>query len=73
MENAVASIYIQVNVNCPNCNEWIDLLDDSLDTEVEKSDIMIISFQDEWGCKDAEIEVKCPECEKKFIVTEIEW
>lgn len=73
MKSAVASISIEVYVNCPNCDEFFDLLDDSLDHEVEKSDIMIAAFQDEWGCKDAEIEVKCPECEKKFIVNEIEW
>ena len=73
MKKEVASIHVQVNVDCPNCGNYIDLLDDSLDTEVEKTDVMIASFQDEWGCKDAEIEVKCPECENIFIVNEIEW
>lgn len=73
MKTAFANIHIEVNVNCPHCDEFIDLLDDSLDTEVEKSDIMIASFQDEWGCENAEIDVKCPQCEEKFIVTEIQW
>jgi len=73
MKNAIASISIEVYVNCPHCDEFFDLLDDSLDHDVEKSDILIAAFQDEWGCKDAEIDVKCPECEKKFIVNEIEW
>lgn len=73
MKKEIASIHIQINVECPHCGNYIDLLDDSLDTEVEKTDIMIASFQDEWGCKDAEIEVKCPECENNFIVNEIEW
>lgn len=31
------------------------------------------AFQDDWGCKEAEIEVKCPNCKDKFIVNEIEW
>jgi hypothetical protein len=73
MENTVANIWVEVNVDCPHCSHYFDLLDDSLDHDVEKSDIMIAAFQDEWGCKDAEIEVKCPGCEKKFIVNEIEW
>lgn len=73
MKNAIANISIEVYVYCPHCNEFFDLLDDSLAHNVERSDIMIAAFQDEWGCKDAEIEVNCPECEKIFIVNEIDY
>lgn len=66
-----ASISITIYVDCPHCDNYFDLLDYSLDHDVEKSDIMIAAFQDDWGCRDAEIDVKCPECEKSFIVDEI--
>lgn len=68
-----ASISIQVYVDCPHCDNFFDLLDDSQDIYVEKSDIMVAAFQDEWGCDNAEIDVKCPECEKMFIVESIFW
>ncbi|ALR29743.1 hypothetical protein ATE47_04055 [Chryseobacterium sp. IHB B 17019] len=68
-----AGICVEIYVDCPHCGNFFDLLDDRLDLEVERSDIMIAAFQDEWGCKDAGIEVKCPKCEKEFIVNEIMW
>lgn len=72
-KDAVASIWVEVNVDCPHCGHYFDLADDSIDHGVEKSDIMIAAFQDNWGCSNAEIEVKCPKCENDFIVNEIEW
>lgn len=70
---ASARISIEVYVNCPHCDNFFDLLDDSQDIYVEKSDIMTASFQDDWGCDNAEIDVKCPECETMFIVESIVW
>lgn len=73
LEKTVAQIWVDVTVDCPYCGYNIELTDDSVAHNVEKSDIMIAAFQDEWGCKNADIEVNCPNCDKQFIVDEIEY
>ena len=61
MKEVEAYTSIEVNVDCPYCNEWLNILNVSV-REV---------LGNELSCKDADVEIVCISCKKTFIVHEI--
>lgn len=71
----LASLIIEVLVDCPNCQESIDLLDDDLGLNEEG----VISNQalpeGDWCDEHPKFEAKlnCPKCQHKIDVKGIAW
>ena len=53
---------MEVNVDCPYCDEYQDILTNDSVREV-------LGY--ELSCKDADVEIVCTNCNKTFIVNEI--
>ena len=67
-----ASLKIECNVECPHCDEYIDIYDiDAIDDEGNLSR-QILKGQG-FGCKNLNLEIECPECKQKFTIGEVEW
>lgn len=69
----IARLRISLNVDCPKCDDLIDILETDLNEEGDIIDAVIpsgnwISAHREFSC-----EVKCPNCNHKFSVEGVEW
>lgn len=71
IKKVTGSISIEVNVECPHCEAYIDLME----IECMKGDGFIYArvFGDRFGCKDFGKEIDCPDCGKAFEIGEIEY
>lgn len=72
MKKADAQISISINIDCPYCEETIDLMD----FQYLKDDGYIYSEllrSDGFGKDDWDEVVECPECNKEFLVGTVEW
>jgi len=63
--DVIAAWSIQLNVDCPHCENWFDILDDWSEQEmwgsVEIGETKVL---------DSDFEVTCPKCKKDFKITE---
>jgi hypothetical protein len=68
MKRTEAALDIDVVMNCPHCDYFINYLDHLSVSE----DLLEMAMDgDSLGCDECEIEVECPECKKLFIVEKI--
>lgn len=71
-EKVTGSLSIQAHVNCPKCDEMIDLFQ----IETLKDDGFIwraLLGRERLGTKDLDQEIDCPKCGAAFQVGEIEY
>jgi len=71
-EKVNGSLTIEAHVNCPHCDEWINLFE----IESLKDDGLIwieLLGGEKLGTKDLEQEIDCPKCGTAFQVGEIEY
>jgi hypothetical protein len=80
MDTVRAALRIEVLVNCPNCNELIDLLDDRHTNDVNLNDegqIMSQAVPDgNWVDEHKSFTVShvtCSECKEDFNVKGLDW
>lgn len=80
MKTVGASLSIEVNVECPHCEELIDLMKESETNGYdhnEEGQVIIQACPDgTWYDKHKEFEINnvtCSECEKAFNVAGLEW
>lgn len=73
MKKTNADIRIEINVECPHCEEYINLLE--LDEMVEEGYIYVRCFPDgeQWGCNGLNETIECPECKKDFIIEDVQY
>ena len=77
LPKATASLIIEVNVECPKCEEHIDLMESTPDRYYnEDGHVMKQACPD--GCwhtqhKDFSVEVTCPKCNLEFEASGIDW
>jgi len=71
MKKADADIYIQILVECPHCEESINLMN----IEELKEDGYIYSqlLCGDFGKENWEETVECPDCKKEFVVGNVVW
>jgi endogenous inhibitor of DNA gyrase (YacG/DUF329 family) len=74
MKKADAQIEIQITVDCPHCDEYINIFDGNDFPKLnEEGYLSIKAFDGTFGCTDFNESVQCPECKKGFIVSNIWW
>lgn len=72
MKKANASLRISIDIECPHCESDINLLDHSQMTD--DGHIFNYALTDEqWGCKGFNESFECPECEKEFLIEDIDY
>lgn len=64
MKKVVAITSLEVNCNCPNCGNWMNIL---------QEDSVRESLGRDLSAENCNIEITCDECEKDFLVTDIEY
>tara|TARA_R110000803_G_scaffold162917_1_gene226600 strand:- start:149 stop:391 length:243 start_codon:yes stop_codon:yes gene_type:complete len=80
MRTATASLFIQVFVECPHCEESIDLMDEATTNGTnhnEEGQVIIQACPDnQWHEEHPKFSVEnvtCSECKNTFNVKELEW
>ena len=74
MKKTDAQINIQVNVDCPHCERFIDLLDAEIYSKLnEDGHLYVRLFGDKFGCDDFNEIIACPECKKDFKIESVLW
>lgn len=67
-----AYINVEVNVTCPHCNYYINLLDHKNFPELNDDGYIVgCVFNEDCGCDDFGETVECPECKEAFRVSRI--
>jgi hypothetical protein len=70
----MAKLDIRLHVDCPECEEFIDLFDiTGLNDEGELIDQVCPTGNWSDAHREFEIEVKCPACDQNFKVKGVEW
>ena len=71
----LASLIIEVLVDCPNCQENIDLLDDDLGLNEEGAISNQALPEGEWYIEHPKFEAifNCPKCKHKINVKGVAW
>jgi len=80
LKTVKAEMVIELNVNCPNCEEFINLLDESETNGINLNDDGFLLKQaladenwmdahEKFACDD----VVCSECKTEFNVKELVW
>lgn len=65
---------ISINIECPHCEEDIDLLDDTMFPHLNEEGFLYVNvLGDSWGCKDLNKKISCPDCKKEILIGEIHW
>lgn len=54
---------LEINVNCPYCNSYLDVRDDCVENLTNG----------ELSAENIEQEITCPDCKKEFIITDIHY
>jgi ssDNA-binding Zn-finger/Zn-ribbon topoisomerase 1 len=74
MEKTDAQIEIEINVTCPHCDEYINILDENKFPNLNEDGYLIRNaLGDHFGWKDFNETIQCPECKKSFVVSHISW
>lgn len=73
MKKTNADIGISINVECPYCEEYINLLE--LTEMTDDGYIYSACFRDDekWGCNGFNEKIECPECKKEFMIENINY
>ena len=72
MKEAHASLVISVDLECPHCEENIDLMD--LGELTEEGEMQSAIFtNDGWGIDNWNREILCPTCYQDIKITEVLW
>ena len=72
MSKVTGDMSVSCHVECPHCEELIDLFDITWLTE-EGLLYKRIFEGERFGCKDLDEEINCPDCKVEFKVGEIVW
>jgi subtilase family serine protease len=69
MSKNIGYIRMEVKVECPNCEDWFDLMG------IDEADYVInaIFTNTTKSCTDLNYVIMCPHCEEDFILNEFEW
>lgn len=72
-EKVVANLYIQMNVECPKCDDNIDLFNDVdyFNDEGQLWKLLEARSRKEWNNIDKEFE--CPHCQHEMIFDELDY
>ena len=74
MEQVEGYLNIEVHVECPHCEEYLNLFDsDKFEELNEEGYLHRKVLGDNFGCEGLDEEVTCPECKTKFKVTSVWW
>jgi hypothetical protein len=75
MKKTDGHLNIEVNVSCPYCEEYFDLMNsedfESLNEEGYINSRVLNNSR--FGCNDFNETIECTNCKKEFIVTEVWW
>lgn len=71
MKKTNADIILEINVECPHCEEYIHLLD--LTEMTDDGYIYLRCLDEQWGCKDFNETIECPGCNKEFIIEDVQY
>ena len=83
MEAEFVLMSLELNVECPNCEDYFDLFNiPELTDEGFLYDLVCTNngFYAGWGCKDFQkrlddndIEIRCPRCKTKITIESVNW
>lgn len=75
MEKVEASLDIEVNCECPYCEEYLNLLDYQKFEDLNEDGYLQrkVLKKDGYGNSNLSEEIKCPACEKEFLLTSVWW
>ena len=64
MRETRAQLYIEILCTCPNCDYGLDLFDEHRVRE---------SLDDDHRASNCDIEIKCENCDQKFLLTDVDF
>ena len=75
-ETVAATLAIQLTIECPHCEDYIDLMGDNIENLNDEGYISKQCLPD--GCwhtqhEEFDEKVECPFCEKEIHIKEIHW
>ena len=73
MKKTNANIRLEINVECPHCEEYINLLDLTEMTDDGYIHHRCLRDEERWGCKEFNETIECPECKKEFMIEDVEY
>lgn len=75
MKKIEAHLSIEINVECPHCEDYINLLDGNLFPHLNDEGTLFkqVFRNDGFGCNNLNEEITCPNCQKEFIVESVWW
>lgn len=73
MEKVEAHLMIEVNVECPHCDEYLNLFDADKFEHLNEDGYLQRKVVDVFGADGFDEKIECPECEKMFGITEVRW
>jgi len=78
MKTVKAELFIQVNLECPHCESYLDLLDNNDFPHLnDEGEVLNYACPSDGAWIDSQRlykeTVQCPECKKEFIVKGIAW
>lgn len=79
MKKAYASWSIQLNVECPHCEAYLDLFNVDDFPALHNGDPLTLTFDPGASYKEEDFQIKhfeplvCPECEKEFKLEAVEY
>lgn len=75
METVEGYLEIEVNVECPHCEEYLNLFDEDKFEHLNEEGRLHkkVLLGDRFGDDDFNEEIKCPECKKEFKVNRVWW
>jgi ribosomal protein L32 len=72
MTTTDAQIKIEINVTCPHCDEYINILDENKFPNLNEDGYLIRNaLGDTFGYENFDETIQCPKCKKSFIAHEI--
>ena len=74
MKQAEAQINVQINMECPHCEAYLDLYNNDEFPNINEEGYLNEKLLGEtFGCKNWNEIVTCPECKKEFEITNVWW
>lgn len=74
MKTVEAQINISINFECPHCEEYLDLFDQNHFQGLHDDGYIYgKALGDNFGCKNFNEEVSCPECGEKIKISHINY
>jgi rubredoxin len=75
MKKVEGHLNIEVNISCPHCEDYFDLMDMGLFPHLNEEGYLLqeVLEGERLGAKDLDETIECPECKKEITIGNVWW